>query len=136
MASCAKSSEELKLSPVRLASCSSKYISIYQGFKNHNMYLKNFFSCKIFFKLLRQLLRPFLIFILVSACFFCSFFFVLYSSGQASTILVIIFWDLLMFYQIFLSPQVKRIVIITNKYSIYQLPNELPNDLRLRILGN
>ena len=49
-----------------------------------------------------------------------------------STILVIIFWDILMFYQIFLSPQVKRIVIISNKNDIY----ELPNDLRLRILGN
>ena len=53
-----------------------------------------------------------------------------------STILVIIFWDSLMFYQIFLSPQVKRIVIISNKHGIYGLPKELPNDLWLRILGN
>ena len=37
-----------------------------------------------------------------------------------------------MFYQIFLSPQVKGSVIINNKHGIY----ELPNDLRLRILGN
>ena len=36
----------------------------------------------------------------------------------------------LIFYQIFLSPQVKRIVIISNKHSIYELPNELPKDLR------
>ena len=43
---------------------------------------------------------------------------------------------LLMFYQIFLSPQVKRIVIISNKLGIYELPHELSNDLRLRILGN
>ena len=35
-----------------------------------------------------------------------------------ATILVIIFWDFLMFYQIFLSPQVKRIVIISSKYGI------------------
>ena len=49
-----------------------------------------------------------------------------------STILVIIVWDFLMFYQILLSPQVKRIVIIRNKQGIY----ELPNDLRLTILGN
>ena len=41
-----------------------------------------------------------------------------------------------MFYQIFLSPQVKRIVIISNEHGIYELPHELPNDLRLRILGN
>ena len=38
--------------------------------------------------------------------------------------------------QIFLSPQVKRRLIISNEYGIYELPHELPNDLRLRILGN
>ena len=37
-----------------------------------------------------------------------------------------------MFYQIFVSPQVKRWAIITYKYGIY----ELQKDLRLRILGN
>ena len=36
-----------------------------------------------------------------------------------------------MFYQIFLSPQVKRCAIITYKYGTCYLPNELPNDLRL-----
>ena len=44
-----------------------------------------------------------------------------------------------MFYQIFLSPQVKRWAIITYKHGIYELPHELPNDLRLkdlRKLGN
>ena len=41
-----------------------------------------------------------------------------------------------MFYQVFLSPQVKRIVIISNKDGIYEVPHELPNDLRIRILGN
>ena len=35
-----------------------------------------------------------------------------------------------MFYQIFLSSQVKRWVIITYKYDIYELPHELLNDLR------
>ena len=39
-----------------------------------------------------------------------------------------------MFYQIFLSPQVKRWAIITYKHGIYQLPHKLPNDLRK--LGN
>ena len=39
-------------------------------------------------------------------------------------------------YQIFLSPQVKRCVIITYKHGIYELPHELPNDLRLSKLGN
>ena len=38
--------------------------------------------------------------------------------------------------QIFLSPQMKRRLIISNKYGIYELPPELPNDLKLRILGN
>ena len=34
-----------------------------------------------------------------------------------------------MFYQIFLSPQVKRWAIITYKHGIYELPHELPKDL-------
>ena len=43
-----------------------------------------------------------------------------------------IFWDFLMFYQILLSPQMKRCAIITYKHGIY----ELPHDSRLRYLGN
>ena len=54
----------------------------------------------------------------------------------ANTILAIIFWDLLMFYQIFLSSQVKRIVIINNNHGIYLLPHELPSDLKPRKSGN
>ena len=38
--------------------------------------------------------------------------------------------------KIFLTRQVKRSVIISNKHGIYELPHKLPNDLRLRILGN
>ena len=41
-----------------------------------------------------------------------------------------------MFYEIFLSPEVKRCVIITDKHDVYELPHEFPNNLRLRILGN
>ena len=41
-----------------------------------------------------------------------------------------------MFYQIFLSPQVKRCEIISYKYGIYELCQELPKDLRLRIVRN
>ena len=41
-----------------------------------------------------------------------------------------------MFYQTFLSPQVKQCVIITYKHGIYELPHELPNHLKPRILGN
>ena len=48
----------------------------------------------------------------------------------------IMFSDFLMFYQIFLSPQVKRWAIITYKHGIYELCHELLNDWRLRILGN
>ena len=36
-----------------------------------------------------------------------------------------ILWDFLIFYQIFLSPQVKRSAIISNKQGVYELPNEL-----------
>ena len=41
-----------------------------------------------------------------------------------------------MFYQIFLSPQVKCSAIISDKQGVYEVPRELPNDLRLRISGN
>ena len=56
--------------------------------------------------------------------------------NDQTTILVIIFWDILMFDKIFVSPQVKRMAIISNKHCIYEFPHELPNDLRLRALGN
>ena len=36
----------------------------------------------------------------------------------------------------FISPQVKRCVIITYKHEIYKLSHENPNDLRCRILIN
>ena len=38
-----------------------------------------------------------------------------------------------MFYQIFVSPQVKRWAIITYMHAKYEFSNEFPNDLRLRI---
>ena len=38
--------------------------------------------------------------------------------------------------QNFLSPQVKRSVIISNKLVYDKMPQELPYDLRLRKLGN
>ena len=55
---------------------------------------------------------------------------------NVSTTILIIFWDVLINDQIFFSPQVKRSVIISNKHGIWELPHELPNDLRLRILKN
>ena len=50
--------------------------------------------------------------------------------------MVIIVWGFLMFDQIFLSLQVKRRVIISNKNGIYELSHKLPNDLRRKVLGN
>ena len=41
-----------------------------------------------------------------------------------------------MFYQIFLSSQVKRCAIVSNKHGIYELPHDLQNDLRLSIFVN
>ena len=35
----------------------------------------------------------------------------------------IVLWDFMMFYQIFLSTQVKQSTIITNKEGVYQLPH-------------
>ena len=39
-----------------------------------------------------------------------------------------------MFYQTFLSPQVKQFAIITYQHGIYEFPHELANDLELRDL--
>ena len=53
-----------------------------------------------------------------------------WSWNLVSTIIFITFWDFFMFYLIFLSPQVKQCAIIFYKHGIYELPHELPNDLR------
>ena len=52
---------------------------------------------------------------------------------MSATIIFIIVLDSLMFYQILLSLQVKRCTIITYKHGMYELPHNLPNDLRLKI---
>ena len=54
----------------------------------------------------------------------------------SKTIIFIIFLDSLMFYQTSLSQQVKRCAVITYKLGIYELSQDFPNGLRLRILGN
>ena len=41
-----------------------------------------------------------------------------------------------MFYRIFLLPQVKHCAIIADKHGIEEFPDEVPNNLRLRLLGN
>ena len=41
-----------------------------------------------------------------------------------------------MFYQILLSPQMKRWAIITYKHGIYELPHDLLGALRRRMLEN
>ena len=41
-------------------------------------------------------------------------------------------WNLKMSYQIFLSQQVKRNVVISSKNSKYKLTDEFPNDVRLK----
>ena len=59
------------------------------------------------------------------------------ASGLCMTATIFkISWDSLMFYQILLSPEVKRCAIITYKHGIYESPHALPKYLRLRILGN
>ena len=41
-----------------------------------------------------------------------------------------------MFYQTFLSPEVKRSAFISDKHDIYQFPHKLPDEFRLRILAS
>ena len=57
-------------------------------------------------------------------------------TASNATIIFIIFWNFLIFYQICFSPQVNRSVIITWKWGIYEFSHELPNELRLRVSGN
>ena len=52
------------------------------------------------------------------------------------TIMGIVFCHFLILHQIFFPPQMKQSAIISNKHGIYELPHELPNDLRLRVLKN
>ena len=66
------------------------------------------------------------------ALFPCCFKFKLFFA----TIMEILLCNFLMFYQILLSPQVKRSVIISNKQGVYRLVHKLLNNLRLSILGN
>ena len=66
-------------------------------------------------------------------CFGCHFLYdrSIFFCSNRPTIVFIIFLDFLMFHQIFLSPQVKRSAIISNKHGINELPHELLNDFRL-----
>ena len=50
--------------------------------------------------------------------------------------MVLLFWDLLIFDRIFISPKVKRSVIFSNKEGMYVFPEELPIKLRVGIWGN
>ena len=59
-----------------------------------------------------------------------------FSDSHGHNILRIVITFYFCYYKIFFSPQVQRSVIISNKHVIYELPDELPKDLRLRILGN
>ena len=46
------------------------------------------------------------------------------------------FWDILIFYVIFFSAQMKQGIIVSNEKSIDELPHVSPNNLTLRIFGN
>ena len=56
--------------------------------------------------------------------------------GRMTAIIVIIFWDSLMFNQFFVLPQMKRCVVNTSKHGLYELLHELSKELRLKILRN
>ena len=56
--------------------------------------------------------------------------------NMKTTILVIIFWNFRLCWHRFDSPQVKRNLISSMANLVYELSHTLPNDLRLRILGN
>ena len=47
-----------------------------------------------------------------------------------------IFWTFLILYEIFVSLQMRQSKIISNKHNMCELPQVLPNVLRIRILEN
>ena len=67
-------------------------------------------------------------------CYFLAM--VLWAVKYLRKILAIIFWNFTMFQYKLEWPQVKRNVITSKGNLVYELPHELPNGLRLRILGN
>ena len=62
--------------------------------------------------------------------------FLLFSLFSASTVLVITFWSFTVFQYRTGLPQVKQSLISSITNLLYELPQRLLNDLRLRILGN
>ena len=56
--------------------------------------------------------------------------------SQSATIMDIIFRNFATFQKSLDSPQVKQRLISSIKSIVYELPHQLPNDLRLRILSN
>ena len=124
--------------------------------KQAKVYIKLFFSCPIlldFSILLKKVFRGCRLIQLCRIRWWISFFFyirnnlswvnlvqklkiVSLSWNFVPTIIFIIFRDSLIFCQIFLSPEVKRCAIITYKHGVCELSHELPNHLRLGILGN
>ena len=67
-------------------------------------------------------------------CYFLAM--ILWAVKYLRKILPIIFWNFTMFQYKLEQPQVKRNVITSKGNLVYELPHELPNGLRLRILGN
>ena len=47
--------------------------------------------------------------------------------------MAIIFLDFLIFYQFFLLLEMKGNAVIRNRHGIYELPQELPNNVRLKV---
>ena len=89
----------------------------------------------VFFVNFEQILRLFLLFLLLNLNII---------TGMVLKTILHIFKNCYQFLNIlrlfnvlprFLSPQVKQCAIITYNHSIYELPYQLPNYLRLRILG-
>ena len=60
----------------------------------------------------------------------------LMQNKKCTTILVVIFWHFLIISLRSESPQVKRYLISSITNLVHELSHELPNDFRLRILGN
>ena len=75
-------------------------------------------------------------FIILKVCFFNWSYSNRSKAHLEPTVMFIIYLEFMIFDQILLSAQLKPCAIITYKNGIYELPHELPNYLRLRILGN
>ena len=115
--------QSLRAHTVYAYECTLSAPSLFQYFKHNKKMMNLQFKQQIW--IVDTVLKKFHVSIRFIKCF---------AKLKLTTVMVLIFWDFLMCYQILFSPQVKWSVIIRNEHGIYKLPHELLNVSRIRTL--